>query len=163
VTHAMRTLQVVAALAAVSCARSPSAPPAGDPCSAAALGLGKATRAAPWQPPPGCSLAGRGGPPVLVRSEAELRAAVTCAGDVTSGIDFAAHALVLQSITLSPASTGADVFDDGAVVTVVTRQRRPCPGDPQPMPIGHTVAALVSGAGERTVRESTCVADTTCR
>src|SRR5690606_6529134 len=107
-----------------------------DPCSAAALGLGQASPLNSWQPPAGCTPrdAGTG----TVRGEAELAERLECPAGTAAGVDFSRHALLSVSHTLSPAEVGLIAFDDGATITLVTRQRSPCPDDPRPTP-RHTI------------------------
>lgn len=138
------------------------APDKSDPCSAAALGLGAARALEPWKLPSGCTPTDIDGPR-LARGDAELAALVQCPPGVASGVDFAAQAVLAVGYTLSPAGVGLTAFDDGEVVTLVSRQRNPCPGDPRPMPIGKTDWFLLLGGGERTFDNKVCTVAATCK
>ena len=109
-------------------------------------------------------MTGGNGPASLVKSEAELRALLTC-GDAgpKPAIDFAKQSLVLQERTMSPASAGTAVYDDGKTITLVNSFRGSCPGDPLPMPMGFTLAVLVPAGGKRTFREVSCNVETRCK
>lgn len=134
--------------------------PAKDPCGAAALGLGSATALAPWRPPAGCTP--RGGETTVLRAAAELEARLECAGGATHGFDFSKQALVAAAYTLSPAGVGLGAFDDGKTVTLVSRQRSPCPGDPMPMPMNSTAWFVLPTGGERTFGAAACTVESTC-
>ena len=133
-----------------------------DVCSAAKLGLGKATGALPWTPPEGCEMNGTGGPAILVTSEAEFGAAFACKGKGASGIDFSKQSLVAQRRMLSPAGVGTGVYDDGKTVTFVAKFRSACPGDPMPMPMGITLTMLVPAGGGREFKETPCNVESKC-
>lgn len=134
-------------------------PPAVDPCGAAALGLANAAALALWHPPPGCTPHTAG--TKLVRSEAELKPLLECTG-TSAGIDFSRHALLSIEHTLSPAGAGLLAFDDGKAITLVTRQRSPCPDDPRPMPM-NTDVHFLAPAGERTIATKVCTLAPNCR
>lgn len=130
-----------------------------DPCGAAALGLGAARALDPWTLPSGCTPTGASGK-AIARSDAELAALVQCPAG--AGVDFAAQAVLAVGYTLSPAGVGLGAFDDGNVVTLVSRQRNPCPNDPQPMPMNTTAWFVLPGGGERTFADKVCTVASTC-
>lgn len=132
-----------------------------DPCGAAALGLGQAVALARWTPPPtGCTPQGSG--TAIVRSGAELATRLECAAGTVAAIDFSQHALLSHGYSISPAGAGLVVFDDGKVVTLVTRQRDPCPGAPMPMPMNATAWFLLPAGAERTFANTICTIDSQC-
>lgn len=133
-----------------------------DPCGPAALGLAAARPLAPWTLPAGCTPTGGPGKQ-LIRSDAELRAALTCPDGVAPGVDLTKDALLVVGYTLSPAGVGLGALDDGKLVTLVSRQRNPCPNDPMPMPMNTTAWFVVPGGGERTFADKVCTVDSTCR
>lgn len=132
-----------------------------DPCGAAALNLKDAKALTTWQPPPGCMARGDG--VAVIRSEDELKARLECPAGVAAGVDFTKQALLVDAYMMSPASTGVIAYDDGKVVTLVSRQRSPCPNDPQPMPMNATAWFVVPGGGARTTAEAVCTVESTCR
>lgn len=132
-----------------------------DPCGAAALGLGEARALEPWTPPPGCSPRGDG--TVILRSDDELTPRLECTAGLNHLVDFTRYALLSVGHTLSPAGAGVVALDDGKVVTRVTRQRDPCPGDPLPMPMNTTAWFLLPAGAERTFADRTCTIASTCR
>lgn len=137
----------------------PEAPAKPDPCGAAALGLGAARALDPWTLPSGCTPTGSRGK-TIARTDAELAALVQCPAGV--GVDFSKQAVLAVGYTLSPAGVGLGAFDDGKVVTLVSRQRNPCPNDPMPMPMNTTAWFVVPGGGERTFADKVCKVETTC-
>jgi hypothetical protein len=72
------------------------------------------------------------------------------------GIDMAANDVYLLEYTMSPAFGGLEVFDDGTALTLVTRFRPNCPGDPMPMPMNSTLAWLMPKDASRTVQQASC-------
>ena len=72
------------------------------------------------------------------------------------------QALVAAAYTLSPAGVGLGAFDDGKTVTLVSRQRSPCPGDPMPMPMNSTAWFVLPTGGERTFGAAACTVESTC-
>lgn len=130
-----------------------------DACSPAALGLGSSTPAPAWTVPQGCAASG---PAKLVRTDAELREILQCSGAGPGAIDFAKQSLLIGARTMSPASMGTAVYDDGKTLTLVNRFRSPCPNDPMPMPTPFTLAVQVP-AGPRAIREVSCNVETKCK
>lgn len=164
----------ILALALPACARpSSSSPTEGgssaltadtSACSPRALKLGDAKPVTMWKPPAACKPrpdAPRGAP-ALVRSEAELKVHYDCEAGAALGVDFSRDALVFTTRTLSPASVGTDVLDDGKTVTFVNRQRTPCKNDPLPMPISSTLTFVVTGSSPRAFAEASCTVETKC-
>ena len=131
-----------------------------DPCAAAALGLTGSAPLAPWTIPSGCTPRGAAGEHIA-RSEAALAERLECTG-TTPGIDFTKTAILSVGYTLSPAGAGLGAFDDGKVVTLVSRQRNPCPGDPMPMPMNTMAWFSLPADGERSFANTTCVVDSKC-
>lgn len=132
-----------------------------DPCGAAALGLGSAVALPLWTPPPGCSPRGDG--TKILRSDDELTPRLECTAGLNHLVDFTKQALLSVGHTLSPAGAGMLAFDDGKVVTLVSRQRNPCPGDPMPMPMNTTAWYLLPVGAERTFADKICTLDSQCR
>jgi hypothetical protein len=154
---------------AAGCSKSASGPSggsatgtagAGDPCSAAALGLGGAVQLTAWKMPDGCALKDVGAS-IILRSEADATAHVVCTG-APLGNDFAKTALVVNQTTLSPAATGVLAFDDGKLLTWVTRFRTPCPDDPQPMPVPVSLVFPVEANAGREFDDKSCTAPPAC-
>ncbi|MDP2308279.1 MAG: hypothetical protein Q8P18_19830 [Pseudomonadota bacterium] len=178
-----RLFVVVAALVAlVACAggsgRGAELPPEGEAtppppeegapeddseCAPDRVGLSGARVVPLWSPPEGCTRANAVGQTDTVRSEEELRARYTCPPGVAFGIDFSRDQLVLADRVLSPAQAGSDVYDDGARITFVNRQRANCPDDPRPMPTPYTLAFLLPTGAERTHAEVSCTVRRACR
>lgn len=112
---------------------------------------------------PGCSF-GDGGPanaPRVLHSSEEVSAALRCGGEgqppaSAHGVDAAAYDVHVLEYTMSPAFAGIEVFDDGTRLTVLTRFRPNCPGDPMPMPMNSTLAWLMPKGAERTVQQASC-------
>jgi hypothetical protein len=138
------------------------APAKPDPCGAAALGLGAARALDPWTLPSGCTPTGSSGK-TIARSDAELAAIVQCPAGVATGVDFSKQAVLAIGYTLSPAGVGLGAFDDGKLVTLVSRQRSPCPDDPRPMPMNTTAWFVLPGGGERTFADTICTVESTCK
>jgi hypothetical protein len=132
-----------------------------DPCSPAALGLPDAKPLELWTPPPGCSPRGDG--TNILRSDDELTPRLECTAGLNHLVDFTKYALLAVGYTLSPAGAGVSALDDGKVVTRVTRQRSPCPGDPMPMPMNTTAWFLLPVGAERTFADKTCTIEPTCK
>jgi len=129
-----------------------------DPCGAAALGLGTAKPLAAWTPA-GCTA--KGGGPAVIASDADAAAQLDCTSPL--GIDFAKQALVVVTRSWSPAQTGELAFDDGSKVTLVSRQRSPCPDEPRPMPTPPITSLFLTDAnGARTFAQGSCTVATTC-
>lgn len=175
----MRTFVVVPLFTALACGSAPEStvskdpPPRSadtklppepaqkpDPCGAAALGLGQATALALWTPPPGCSPRGNG--KSILRSDADLAPRLDCSAGQHHRVDFTKHALLVVDYTLSPAGAGLGALDDGRVITLVSRQRNPCPGGPMPMPMNTTAWFLLPAGGERGFADTTCTVESQC-
>jgi hypothetical protein len=125
-----------------------------DPCSAAALKL-KAKELIAWKVPERCTP--KGGERAILRTKAELDAAFQCEKGVSLGIDPAKLALVRVPWTMSPAAAGLIAFDDGKLITLVTKFRQPCPNDPHAMPIGIVSYYLLpAGGADRGFAEANC-------
>ncbi len=137
-----------------------TAPAPPDPCGAAALGLGPAAALAPWTPPPGCSPRGDG--QAILRSDAELAPRLECTAGMNHLVDFTRNALLVVGYTLSPAGAGLGAFDDGKVITLVTRQRNPCPGESMPMPMNTAAWYLLPAGAERSFADKTCTIASKC-
>jgi hypothetical protein len=141
-------------------------PAASDPCGAKALHLEAAKPAERWQIPIGCMRAS--GVPLeprgtRVQSEAEFKAAFTCPAGLGSGVDWSKQQLVITTQTLSPAGVGWSVFDDGRAITIVSKFRKNCPGDPMPMPMSvPVVVAIPAGGPARSLASATCTIDAAC-
>lgn len=132
-----------------------------DPCSPLVLGLGEARPVTPWAAPAEC--AAKSGPgPSTIRSEGEFRERFSCPTDTRSGIDFTKQQLVVDDRTLSPASTGISIVDDGVRVTFISRFRSPCPDDPRPMPLPYTLAFLQPKGAARSYGDASCTLPRTC-
>lgn len=131
-----------------------------DPCSAAALGLGDAVALELWNPPPGCSPRGNG--KAILRSDDELTPRLECSAGMNHLVDFTRHALLVIGYTMSPASAGISAFDDGKVITLVSRQRNQCTGGPMPMPMNAAVWFQLSAGAERTFADRICTVESQC-
>lgn len=112
---------------------------------------------------PGCSFSGGGtvSAPTVLRTAEEVAAALRCNGEgqpaaSTLGVDMNANDVYVVEYTMSPASAGIEAFDDGTRLTVLTRFRPNCPGDPMPMPMNSTVAWLVPKDATRTIAQASC-------
>jgi hypothetical protein len=127
-------------------------------CDLASIGLGRATSLS-YRAPEGCRW--KGAERVPIRSEEAFHTAFGCAA--ASGIDFAKNELRVETRTLSPATVGIDVVDDGAKITFVSRQRSPCPNEPPPMPIGVPVAYVAPAKSARPTSDAVCNVTLPCR
>lgn len=137
-------------------------PKAIDPCAPSQLGLGAARQLAPWAAPAECT-ARTGAPgPTTITSEDGFAKRFSCPKGTKSGLDFAKQALVVEDRTRSPAGAGTTIVDDGATVTFIERDRSPCPGDPQPMPIGYTLGVVLPAGAERTYATRSCTLPPSC-
>ena len=54
-------------------------------------------------------------------------------------------------------------FDDGKTVTLVSRQRKPCPNDPRPMPTPAITSVFLAASGARVFAEASCSFEAKCR
>lgn len=132
-----------------------------DACDAAALGLASAAALPVWTVPEGCTPGGKSGR-TIARTEAELAGVIECAAGKSAGFDFSKGAILAVGYTMSPASIGVGAFDDGKVITVVSRFRSPCPKDPMPRPIDTVAWFEVPDGGERTFAEKSCTVQPRC-
>jgi hypothetical protein len=137
-------------------------PKAIDPCAPSQLGLGAARQLTPWAAPTGCTAKSGATEPTAVKSEAEFAKRFECPKGTTSGLDFAKQQLMVQDRTLSPAGAGTTIVDDGAKVTFIERDRSPCPGDPQPMPMSYTLGFILPADAERTYATRSCTLPPKC-
>lgn len=149
---------LVLALSQAACAAAAAADDA--PCSARGLKLGDAKRltAVAGQ----CTPRHPGDAPLVIRDKAALAEKLDCPAGPPP-VDFDRQALIVVSRVLSPATVGIDAFDDGKVVTLVTRARRPCPDDPRPMPTPATYLFVIAAPAARTFAEASCTATSRCR
>jgi hypothetical protein len=137
---------------------------AADPCSPDALKLPSAKPLASWSPSTSCSLAhaGHDGHDV-VHSQTELDRLFSCATGSAPHFDFTHASLVVVSWTMAAAATGLDALDDGQTLTLVTRFRKPCPGDLHPMQVNDTRFFVIpSASATRTFGTASCTLDTKC-
>ena len=93
----------------------------------------------------------------------ELTPRLECTAGLNHLVDFTRHALLVIGHPLSPAGAGVLAFDDGKVITVVSRQRSSCSGDPRPMPMNTTAWFLLPAGAERTFAARTCNLASQCR
>jgi hypothetical protein len=110
--------------------------------------------------PAGCAFT-QGGTvtaPRVLRTSEEVLAALSCPQtDLAAlGIDPTQQDVYVLGYTMSPASAGQSVYDDGQTLTYVSRFRPPCPNDPMPMPMNATVAWLMPKDATRATREASC-------
>jgi hypothetical protein len=135
------------------------ADPKPDPCSADALKL-KAKALAPWKLPERCTArtSARG----VLKTKAELDGAFECEKGVSLGVDLAKSALVRVPWMMSPAAAGLIAYDDGTLITLVTKFRQPCPNDPHAMPIGLTNYYLLPAGAARDFAETNCTLPKQC-
>ncbi|MDQ3035892.1 MAG: hypothetical protein M3Y87_26045 [Myxococcota bacterium] len=165
------TCAITALALAVACSGSSDAAPpapvpptpvppdiAAAPVSCTPPGLEAARAVEILTLPPGCTIESAGPPsqPRTITTSEELAAHLRCEGAEAPAIDLAEHDLVAVALDISPASAGHAIFDDGTTVTFVSRQRRPCPGDPQPMPITSTITFLLPSDAARAWRQASC-------
>lgn len=137
-------------------------PKAIDPCAPAQLGLAAARTLQPWAAPTGCTAKSGANEPTAVTSEAEFAARFECPKGTTSGLDFTKQQLMVQDKMLSPAGAGTTIVDDGAKVTFIERDRSPCPGDPQPMPMSYTLGFVLPAGAERSYATRSCTLPPKC-
>lgn len=143
-------------------AEAKATPKAIDPCSPSLLGLGAARTLKPWAAPTECTGRTAGGGLGTIASEAAFAKRFSCPRGVASGIDFDKLQLMVEDRTLSPAGAGTIIVDDGATVTFIERMRSPCPGDPQPMPIGYTLGFLLPAGADRKFATRNCTMPPQC-
>jgi hypothetical protein len=148
----VRSLAIVVALFA-GCRKAPQPP--SDDCTAKAIGLGSAIDVT-WAVPPGCHPS----PGIVIHSDAELHA--TCLGS-GAPIDFTKQELRVEERTLSPATVGYLVFDDGKMLTFVAQGMAPCPGAPPPYPAPIAVVYRLPAGATRGSAEATCAVPNDCR
>jgi hypothetical protein len=152
------------ALALVAlCSQVAVADPKPGSCEAVAKQHAKSTKLAAFKPPANCTPKGGDRAPYLVKTEDDARPNLECKDPKAKlGVDFTKQHLVVTSRSMSPAQVGMDVYDDGKVVTFVSRDRSPCKGDPQPMPGPNTTFIYQLKAGARTFAEASCTVETKC-
>ena len=125
-----------------------------DPCSVDALKLTGAKELAEWAPPGGCTA--KATDPRLVRSDADLAHVLTCPAGTAPPVDFTKQTIVYAPRTLTPSAQGFTAYDDGKTITVVTKFRQPCPGEPRPTPMPVTLWFVVPAGADRTVVDASC-------
>jgi hypothetical protein len=138
-------------------------PKAIDPCAPSQLGLGAAQQLQPWAAPQGCTAKSGANEPTAITSEPGFAERFECPKGTKSGIDFGKQQLMVQDKMLSPAGAGTTIVDDGKKVTFIERQRSPCPGDPQPMPIGFTLGFVLPAGAERSYETRACTLPPSCK
>ncbi|MCC7538021.1 MAG: hypothetical protein IT379_17480 [Deltaproteobacteria bacterium] len=108
--------------------------------------------------PQGCRLETSGGMPerTVIGTAESLASVLTCDGNARPSLDLTTHDLVLVPFSMSPAYGGSDVLDDGTTVTIVSRFRPPCEGDPMPMPMQSVHAFVLPKGASRVYREASC-------
>lgn len=115
--------------------------------------------------PQGCSWTGAGTltAPTVLADDAAVAGAIACSGPTTPTIPLGADQLHVVSYTMSPAFGGMAIVDDGTTITVVMRDRPPCPGDPMPMPMpGSALAYRVPHGATRAYAQRACTLPRTC-
>jgi hypothetical protein len=127
-----------------------------------AEGLGAAKLVDPLKLPDSCHWRGLAhGSTTIMRSEADLAAgALDCT--TSSGVDFAKNNVVVSGRSLSPATVGIDVYDDGKKLTFVSRQRGSCPNEYPPTPITIPLALLIPAGETRTFADAMCKQEYKC-
>lgn len=133
--------------------------PPTDPNSCMPPGLETASKIEALPLPRGCQVVAPGDllAPTIVRGLDELARAIECEPHVESlNVDFGKYQLHVATFMLSPAYAGSELFDDGKRITFVQRDRSPCPGDPQPMPIGSSIVYQLPLGAERTYAQTSC-------
>jgi hypothetical protein len=143
-------------------AESPKAKPV-DPCSAQALKLGDASPLVEWKPPPGCT--SKTHTSVVFRAKAALDAQFDCTKGTALAVDLTKYVLIQISQTMQPAAIGLDAFEDGKVLTLVTRFRTPCPKDRYTMSRSMTAWFLmprVPSWGDRRLDRASCTIELKC-
>ncbi len=132
-------------------------------CEAVAKQHAKSKKLALYKVPADCTPSGGDREPYAITSDGAARPFVTCKDPKAKlGIDWKQHQLVVTARSASPAEVGIDVYDDGKVVTFVSRQRPSCKNDPRPMPGPNTTFLYQLGAGARTFAEGSCNVERTC-
>lgn len=131
-----------------------------EPLTCTVDGLAGAELRPPLRLPVGCSFA-QGGTvtaPRVLRTAEEVLGALSCPEtDLAAlGIDPSQQDVYVLGYTMSPASAGQSVYDDGQTLTYVSRFRPPCPNDPMPMPMNVTMAWLMPKDATRATREASC-------
>lgn len=132
-------------------------------CEATAKQHVKSTKVAAYKPPADCTPKGGDRAPHLITSEDDARPNLACKDPKAKlGVDFKKHHLIVTSRSPSPAEVGMDIYDDGKVVTFVSRQRSPCKTDPRPMPGPNTTYLMKITSGARTFAEGSCNVERKC-
>ena len=101
--------------------------------------------------------------PEIVDTTAKLDAVLSCSGGANASIDLKAHDLFLFQYTLSPASGGASVYDDGSKLTLVSRSRVPCGNEPRAMPLSIVLGYAMPKGAKRTYANASCVVASVCK
>ena len=142
-------------------AASPAlADPTPNACTADAVRR-KAKVLTEWKLPEHCTA--KGGQRAVLKTKAELEAAIQCDKGVSLGVDPTKFSLVQVPWTMSPAAAGLVAYDDGKLITLVTKFRQPCPKDPHAMPVGLVNWYLLpAGGGERSFAEANCTLPKNC-
>lgn len=128
-------------------------------------GLEAARPAERFDLPMGCSFSPAGSPsaPRVIADAAGLAEVLHCPDGVTlPSLDHGTKDLYLVQYTMSPASAGISAFDDGTRVTLVTRFRPPCEGDPMPMPMNAVTSFVLPKGASRTFVEANCSLPSDC-
>jgi len=134
-----------------------AAPREDDTCAPSKLGLGAAKALPAWQVPSGCQAVSSAGTALLtIRNETEFQQQFTCRSGIGSGVDFAAHDLIVSTRMMSPAGAGTRVVDDGKTTTLIALSRSPCPNSPMPMPMSYTLGFLLPAHASRAFGEKDC-------
>jgi len=150
------------ALVALSTHGAASDPKPGS-CEATAQKHAKSTKLVAYKPPAECTTQGGVQEPTAVTKESKARPFVTCKDPKTKfGVDFAKQQLIVTARSMSPAQVGIDVYDDGKVITFVSRDRSPCKNAPRPMPSPNETFVYPAKAGARTFTEASCTVPTKC-
>jgi hypothetical protein len=155
-------MRLLLVLAVAGCA-TPTAEAAPDPCGAAALKLAGAKLLVEYKKPEFCEAQITSGRAVM-KSQVDFDRYFRCAKDHQIAIDWKKQALVFDAWMMSPAAAGLDAYDDGKVITFVTRDRSPCPNDPHAMPITlQKYFVLAAGGAGRTYADASCTMPAHCK
>jgi len=134
------------------------------PATCTAPGLEHAHSVPALQIPRECSATGGSfDAPRAVRSQDELASALSCSeGTTLPNFDMRRRDVYVLRFSMSPAYGGSEIFDDGHIVTFLTRDRPPCPGDPRPMPMESSMAFSLPHGAARTFRHLACTLPRRC-
>ena len=109
--------------------------------------------------PTGCRFTRVGSPeaPALITAADDLASVTHCADGSVPPLDLSTNDVYVYSFSMGPAYAGGEVVDDGATVTMIERDRPPCPNDPMPYPMPSSIYALLLPHGAtRTFRQLAC-------